>query len=70
MYGFYIINMKSDYFILVYRGIEVVVEFFVKVFRILIFYFWIEEFLYCRIKFVIINCICIVIKYKNVVIKF
>lgn len=70
MHGFHIINMKSDYLTPVYRGIEVVAEFPVKAFRILILHFWTEEFLYCRIKLVIINCICIVTKYKNVVIKF
>lgn len=68
--AFHIINMKSDYLTPVYRCIWVVAEFPVKTFHILILHFWTKEFLYCCIKLAIINCICIVTKCKNIVIKF
>lgn len=62
-------KMKNDYLTPVYRCIRVVAEFPVKAFHVLTLHFRTKEFLYCRIKLVTVNDICIVIKHENIIIK-
>ena len=67
--GFPITNKKSGYLTPVYRCIWVVAELPVKAFHILTLHFQTKQFLYHLVKLVIVNCICIVTKHKNIVRK-
>ena len=67
---FHIINKKSGYLTPVYSCIWVVAELPIKAFHILTLHFWTKKFLYHLVKLVIIHCICIVTKHKNIVRKF